>query len=307
MEQLLRKGEGNKLDAHDLVVFARVADLGSFSLAAQWLGMPKSTVSRRLQGLEQHLGERLLVRTTRRQSLTEMGQLLLAHARQVEAELAAVMDLREHRRDAPMGRLRVTMPSDFANLVLADALAAFVERYPGVMLDLDLSPRRVDLIAEGFDVAVRMGTLADDAQLRAKRLMVFENSLYAAPAYLQRYGRPQTPDDLAQHVGVRLLDARGEAQAWSLRNANAHWQGVAAGRISANAPEMLIRFALAGSGIAALPDRFAQSELNAGHLEKVLPDWHLPQVPAWAVFPERQLMPAKTRAFIDMLEQTLGP
>ncbi|OYY66098.1 MAG: LysR family transcriptional regulator, partial [Burkholderiales bacterium 28-67-8] len=144
------------VDPNELLIFARVAELGSFSRAAEQLRLPKSTVSRRLAALESRVGERLLLRTTRRQTLTEFGTLLLEHAQQVAAEVAAVTALSEHRQAAPGGRLRVSMPSDFANLLLADALAAFVGRYPGIALELDLSPRRVDLLGEGFDLAVRM-------------------------------------------------------------------------------------------------------------------------------------------------------
>lgn len=157
------------IDPNDLLIFARVAELGSFSRAADRLGCPKSTVSRRIAGLETQLGERLLQRTTRRQQLTEFGQQLLEHARQVALEVEAVALLREQRQAAPSGRLRVSMPSDFANLFLGDMLAAFVALHPAITLELDLSPRRVDLLAEGIDVAVRIGSLPDDAWLAARR------------------------------------------------------------------------------------------------------------------------------------------
>ena len=144
------------IDPNDLLIFASVAELGSFSRAAQRLALPKSTISRRLAALEQRLGERLLLRTTRRQSLTEFGMQLLEHARQVASEIEAVAALSERRQAAPSGRLRVSMPSDFANLLLADMLAAFVAMHPSIQLELDLSSRRVDLLGEGFDLALRI-------------------------------------------------------------------------------------------------------------------------------------------------------
>ena len=180
--------------SNDLLIFARVAELGSFSRAAQQLGLPKSTVSRRLSGLEQRVGERLLLRTTRRQTLTEFGLQLLEHARQVVAEVEAVSVLSEQRRSAPGGRLRVSLPAEVANLLLAESLAAFVALYPGISLELDLSSRRVDLLGEGFDLAVRMGDLPDDALLAARKLAVFEAGLYAAPDYLASHGEPQTAE-----------------------------------------------------------------------------------------------------------------
>jgi DNA-binding transcriptional LysR family regulator len=294
------------IDPNDLLLFARVAELGSFSRAAERLGLPKSTVSRRIAALEALLGERLLQRTTRRQSLTDFGQLLLEHARQVVLEVDAVAALREQRQAAPSGRLRVSMPSDFANLLLADTLAAFCALHPAITLELDLSPRRVDLLAEGFDVALRMGELPDDATLAARRLAVFSNGLYAAPGYLADHGDPSGPEELLQHQAVRLLGRRGEPAPWVLRRGGQVWQGLPPGRISANSPELLIRMARAGAGIAAVPDWFAQPMLQRGELRRVLPDWQLPPHAAWAVFPGRKLMPARTRVFIDMLQAALA-
>ena len=294
------------IDPNDLLVFARVADLGSFSKAAARLGWPKSTGSRRISQLETQLGERLLLRTTRRQTVTEFGQQLLDHARQVVMEVDAVMALREHRQALPSGRLRVSMPSDFANLLLADTLAAFVAMHPGIALELDLSPRRVDLLGEGFDVAVRMGDLPDDNLLAARRLAVFSNGLYAAPAYLAEHGEPTSPDDLTRHAAVRMLAGNGEPMGWTLIQGEDRWQGVPPGRATANSPELLIRLARAGVGIAAVPDYFAQPDVRRGELRRVLPAWCLPSATAWAVFPGRKLMPAKTRVFIDMLQTALG-
>lgn len=296
----------DRIDPNDLLVFARVAELGSFSRAAERLGWPKSTVSRRVAALEARMGERLLLRTTRRQTLTEFGQLLQEHARQVLDEVQAVMDLRERRQSAPSGRLRVSMPSDFANLLLADTLAAFVALHPGIALELDLSARRVDLLGEGFDLAVRMGTLADDSVLSARRLAVFSNGLYAAPQYLAERGEPRSPADLAGHEAVRLLGGNGDAAGWTLTQGEQRWQGVPPGRASANSPELLIRLARAGAGIAAVPDYFALPDVRRGELRRVMPQWCLPSHTAWVVFPGRKLMPAKTRVFIDMLQAALS-
>ena len=216
VEQSVRECGPDAIEPTDLLIFARVAELGSFSQAAVRLGLPKSTVSRRVAALERLMGERLLLRTTRRQTLTEFGLQLLEHARQVVAEVEAVSVLREQRQAAPSGRLRVSMPSDFANLLLADSLAAFMALHPAISLELDLSPRRVDLLGEGFDVAIRMGDLPDDALLVASKLAVFTHSLYASPTYLAAHGDPQTPDDLSGHAAVRLMRGNGEAAGWTL-------------------------------------------------------------------------------------------
>ncbi|MBU6438743.1 MAG: LysR family transcriptional regulator [Betaproteobacteria bacterium] len=295
------------IEPNDLLLFARVAELGSLSRAAARMGWPKSTVSRRLAQLERRLGERLLLRTTRRQTLTEFGQLLLEHARVVASEVEAVALLGEQRRAEPSGRLRVSMPADFANLLLADSLAAFVALHPRLSLELDLSPRRVDLLAEGFDLAVRMGELPDDAYLAARALARFSNGLYASPDYLAEHGEPRHPDELAGHAAVHLLTRQGTGMPWLLQQGGNIWQGLPPGRASANSPELLLRLARAGTGIAGLPDPFAQASVQRGLLRRVLPGWSLPLHTAWAVFPGRNPMPARTRAFVDMLLAALGP
>ncbi len=294
-----------QLDPNDLLIFARVAEAGSFTRGAQRIGLPRSTVSRRIARLEERLGERLLLRTTRRVTITEFGHQLLEHARQVAAEVDAATALGEYRQAQPSGRLRVSIPSDFANLLLGDMLAAFVALHPAISLELDLSPRRVDLLGENFDVAVRMGPLPDDALLAARRVAVIPGSLYAAPSYLAERGDPESPDDLAEHDALRLLQASGEPAGWTLVRGERSWEGVSPGRAAANSPELLMRLACAGAGIAALPDTFAAPAVRRGELRRVLPDWCLPASAAYAVFPGRRLMPAKTRAFIDMLSAAL--
>lgn len=294
------------IDPNDLLIFAHVADLGSFSRAAERLGLPKSSVSRRLAALEQRLGERLLLRTTRRQTLTEFGQLLLEHARQVVAEVDAVAALSVQRQITPSGRLRVSMPGDFAHLLLAGALARFVVDYPGIHLALDLSPRRVDLLGEGFDLAIRVGDLPDDSLLAARLLCTVSNGLYAAPAYLARAGMPETPADLQQHDALGLLGRGGEIIPWHLKREEARVVITPRARLAGNSPELLIRLACAGAGIAAVPDAYALPDLQHGRLVRILPDWQLPGEPVSAVFPGRRLVPPKTRALIDTLIAALS-
>ena len=304
MENIIPSME--QLQPNDLLIFARVAEVGSFSRAADRMGLPKSTVSRRIAQLEEQLGERLMQRTTRRLTLTEFGQQLLEHARQVAAEVDAVTALSEHRQAQPTGRLRVSMPGEFAIFLLQDMLASFVALNPAVSLELDLSARRVDLVAEGFDLALRIGELPSDAMLAARRLTTIVNGLYAAPSYLIKHGEPAVPSDLGQHNAVQLLSSSGEAAPWTLSQGEQRWEGTPPGRFSANSPAMLVRLACAGAGIVAVPDLFAIEHVRSGELQRVLPDWRLPSPTAWAVFPGRRLMPTKTRAFIDLLQQALA-
>lgn len=299
-------GQSNDIDPNDLLIFGLVADLGSFSRAADKARLPKSTVSRRIAALEKQLGERLLLRTTRRQSLTEFGQLLLTHARQVMVEIDAVATLRERRQAEPSGRLRVSMPNEFATLMLAEPLAAFVTLYPQISLELDLSSRRVDLLGEGFDLAVRAGPLPDDGLLAARRLGVMSAGLYASPDYLAEHGEPRTPDDLLSHEAVHLLGAQGQPRPWVLTKASERWQHTPPGRVIGNLPDILYRLARAGAGIAALPDYIASPDVQRGLLRRVLRDWCLPPGIVSAVFPGRTLMPSKTRVFIEMLMTACG-
>jgi DNA-binding transcriptional LysR family regulator len=296
----------SSLQPNDLLIFARVVDCGSFSRAADHLGLPRSTVSRRITQLEEQLGERLMLRTTRKLALTEFGHSLLHHAQQIVDEVDAAAALAEHRRSAPSGRLRVSMPGDFANVLLVDLLAAFSALHPAVTLDIDLSPRRVDLIGEHFDLALRMGDLPDDASMAARRLGEFPAGLYAAPAYLRDHGAPEHPEDLSAHATLCLAKPGGTPHPWQLRCAGAVREITPQARIAANSPELLIRLALAGSGITAVPEQYAALFVQRRELTRVLPHWCLPSTTCWAVFPERRLMPTKTRAFLDMLANAPG-
>lgn len=293
------------LQADDLLLFARVIEAGSFTAAAQRVRLPKSTVSRRVAALEKRLGERLLQRTTRKLVLTDFGQGMLDHARGIAAEVDQALALALHRQALPSGTLRVSMPADFATMVLADMLAAFVRAYPAVALELDLSPRRVDLIGENFDLAVRMGTLPDDSQLAARHLVTLTVGLYAAPAYLKVHGEPQTAAALADLDGLLLLTRSGEPRPWSLRPAAGGadapgWTGLPTRRVLANSPDVLMRLALRGIGVTAVGDFAAAPHVATGALVRVLPGWWLASESAWAVFPGRRLMPTRTRVFIDM-------
>lgn len=290
-----------KLEPNDLLLFARVVDEGSFSRAAERLSLPKSTVSRRVAALEAQLGERLLLRTTRKLTVTDFGLAVLEHAHHVVEDVEATASLAQNRQVEPSGRLRVSMPSDMANLVLAPLLAEFVLEHPAITLEVDLSARFVDLIGENFDVAVRMGELRDDASLAARRVAVLTVSLYAAPAYLARRGTPPEPEALMEHDALRILTRTGDPMRWILNRGDERWEGIPPGRATANSPELLMRMALAGAGITVINDHFALPYLQRGELVQVLPDWRLPPVGAWAVFPGRRLMPARTRVFVDAL------
>ncbi len=294
------------LDANDLILFAQVMETGSFSRAAERTGLPKSTLSRRITTLETRLGERLLTRSTRRLAITEFGERILEHARRLLEETEAASAMALHRQGVPRGVLRVSMPPDFVELELTPFLLQFAASYPEVRLELDLSPRRVDLLAERFDLAVRVASrLPDDTTLVARKLCELENGLYASPAYLARYGVPEKPQDLLEHVGLRLIGGNGDALPWRLSRGAEQWEGMPDGPLAANSPRLQRDLARHGMGIVGIDDRFAQNWVEQGLLKRVLPEWALPTVTIWCVTPGRRLLPARTTAFIDRLRAAL--
>ncbi len=295
------------LYANDLILFAHVIDAGSFTRAAELTGLPKSTLSRRLSDLENELGERLMQRSTRKLVLTDFGENILAHARRLVDETEAATALALHRQVVPHGTLRVSLPPEFRELAVVEVVTEFTRQYPNVRLQLDLSSRRVDLIAERFDVAVRAATqLPDDSTLVARQITTLRNGLYASPRYLKSHGRPTTPADLLDHVGLALVTSGGEQQTWRLSRDGEHWEGLPSNVLSANSLGLQQALAAQGLGIVGLSESYAACTLVAeGVLERVLPDWTLPPTTIWCVTPGRRLLPQRTMAFIELFKSVL--
>lgn len=284
-----------------MVLFACVVEEGSLSAAAERLDIPNSTVSRRISTLENQLGERLLNRTTRKIVITEYGKAVLRHAQQISAEMEAMTALTENRQAKPTGQLRISMPGDFSQKLIGALLADFIDKYPQVTLDIDSSQRRVDIIGEGYDIALLMGQLQNDATLVARQLCTFKVGLYAAPSFIKKHGAVAHPRDLMLRPVLRLRTRAGEIIPWELTHADEHWEGSPPMRAVANSPKVLINLARLGAGIASVTTQFAQPFLATGELVRVLEDWEFPSIPVWVVFPGRRLMPSRTRVFIDSL------
>jgi len=292
--------------ADDYILFAAIVEQQSLVRAAEYLSMPKATVSRRLSNLEAALGQRLLIRTTRRQTLTEFGREFLEHCQRITEEVETAQDFVSSRDAQPRGRLRVSMPGDYARQYFSRAFATFIEAYPEIQLDIDLSARRVDIIGEQFDLAIRMGTLEDDSTLVARKIDEQTFGLYASPIYLALHPAPRHPDELERHAAVRLLTVQGDASAWLLRKGKTEWSGIPPGRLTLNSLDMIQQLLLDGAGIGALPCRFVSEDVRSQRLVRVLPDWSLPSAPAWAVMPMRRYLPAKTRALLEHLARFAG-
>jgi DNA-binding transcriptional LysR family regulator len=295
--------EQKNLSADDFILFATIVEQGSLVRAAEQLTMPKATVSRRLNNFEATLGQKLLLRTTRRLTLTDFGQEFLDHCRRVAEEAASTQDFVRSQDRQPRGRLRVSMPGDYARQHFSRAIATFIVTYPEIQLDIDLTSRRVDLIGERFDLAIRMGALDNDSSLVARKIDEQRFGLYASPIYLALHAAPQHPDELAHHAAVRLLSTQGNALPWTLTSGNTVWEQIPPGRLAVNSPDMIQQLLLDGAGVGALPDRFVTEDVRAHRLLRILPEWTLPSVPAWAVTPTRRYLPTKTRAFLEHLER----
>lgn len=296
-----------KLYANDLILFAHIIDAGSFTRASELTGLPKSTLSRRLSELEDELGERLMQRSTRRLVLTDFGESILEYARRLTDETEAATALAQHRQVTPHGTLRVSLPPEFRELSIVEVVTEFSRQYPNVRLELDLSSRRVDIISERFDVAVRAASqLPDDSSLVARRLESLRNFLYASPEYLKRHGTPTTPADLIEHIGLVLVTSGGEQQQWRLSKGNERWEGVPLNILSANSLGLQQALAVKGLGIVGISERYARALVDQGKLTPVLPEWRLPDITVWCVTPGRRLLPQRTLAFIDLLKDVLA-
>ncbi|GHG84048.1 LysR family transcriptional regulator [Comamonas sp. JC664] len=287
------------MDLNELVIFARVVQAGSFTAAAQGLRMPKSTVSRKVSELETRVGAQLLQRTTRKLRLTDVGRTYYEHCARIVAEAEQAELAVTRMQAAPHGLLRVTTPLTFS--FIGPLLARFLEQYPEVQLELVCSDRTVDLMAEGFDVAVRAGRLADSS-LMARRLGSVERVVIASPDYLKARGTPKTPKDLEKHDC--LLFGNGlENNVWTLFSGNRSVDIKVPARLVVNEPDMVYAVARAGAGIALLPNLHFSSELTSGRLQRILPDWHSSETPVNAVYPSTRHHSPKVMAFVECLRE----
>ncbi len=280
-----------------LEAFLAVADAGSFTGAAKRLGVSKSAVSRRVSELEQRLGARLLERTTRKLSLTEVGRAYQGRLEPAMAALRAAADAVRADQERPHGVLRITAPVDFGNQELAQMLDAFGEQYPEISIDLILTQAMVDLVGDGVDVAVRAGKLADSS-LIARRLGRAARAIYAAPEYLSQRGTPKRISELEQHECV-LFRARGGDSNWALIGPEGEVEVKVTGRVSCNEFGFVRSATLEGMGLALLPTPVVQRDLVAGRLVRVLPDYETESTPMHLVYPSARLIPPKTEAFRD--------
>lgn len=294
--------EAEQPNLAEISAFLAVVQGESFSTAASALGVAKSSISRRVAALEAKLEAQLLHRTTRRLGLTEVGEAYHAEVLGAMGRMRDAADSVRKLKTVPRGRLRITAPSDMGANIAA-LVQHFVVAYPQVHVEVELTQRTVDLVAERVDLALRAGTLADSS-LIAQRAVTAGSFVVSTPAYLARAGTPTTPDELAEHTFV-LFKPKAGRQTLTLKGPGGVREVVVRGSVSGNDFSFVHDVLLEGEGIGTVPPQVAASSLRSGRLVRVLPRWELPNVSLFVVYPSRTHLPAKVRVFRDFAIQWL--
>ncbi len=287
-----------------LPIFVSVVECGSFSAAAAQLKITKSAVSKRINQLEDELGTRLINRTTRTLSLTEAGKRYFDYASQALQLAQQGIDSVTELQGSPQGLLRITAPMTFGILYIAPLISEFIALYPSIEIELNLEDKIVDLVQDGYDLAIRIGELANSA-LIAKRISPCKSVLCAAPAYFAKHGEPQKPSDLVAHNCLRYTYFRGGCE-WTFYDGNQPLRVLPRGNFSVNNSEAIRRALLDGLGIAQMPTFIVAKDIAAGKLQAIMHQYALPLHAIYAVFPDRKHLPLKVRSFIDFITEKLG-
>jgi len=289
----------------NILIFVKVAQFESFSKAAQALGMPVSTVSRRLSLLESQLGVTLVQRTTRKLTLTAQGRDYFNECQEpLNHLLDAERVLTESQRQ-PEGLLRVSVPVLLREEPFSSFVSQFMKRYRGIRIDLNITNVYLDLVAENVDLAIRFGPLKDSTVI-AKRLGESARYLVATPEYLKARGTPSEPEELSRHDCILLNGKHNEAE-WQLVRGRKRVRMHVSGSISSRDIHSVSSFVYKGHGIGLLPAINCERQLKAGQLVRVLPEWSFPAVPAYGVYPTRKFLPTKLSVFLEALQAWKSP
>ena len=296
-------------DLNDLYYFAKIVEHSSLSAAGAALGVPKSVLSQHLAKLEAELGVRLIQRSTRRLQITEVGQRYYERCRVVVAECENAKKIIEEARGVPRGRVRVSCPINFAQILAASSIVEFMANYPDIEVTLDVSNRDVDVLADGYDFVVRVGTNIKSSNLIVRALAVTRHWFLASPALITRCGAPQGPDDLKPlpSVGGIFPVEHGARHLWRLEGPTCQRLTIAYRPRLISEDLLVLREAvLAGYGIADLPPSIFKNEIADGRLIRLLPKWQLPEVSMYAMYPSRQGLPVAVRMLVDHLMSSLS-
>ncbi|MDY0883462.1 LysR substrate-binding domain-containing protein [Dongia soli] len=288
-----------------LRVFRQAVELGSFAEASRQLRLSPAAISKNINELEARLSVRLINRTTRRMSLTEAGTLYYQRVVRILDDLDDADRSLGPLQHQPGGLLRVSAPMTLTLTRLSAALPAFLSRHPHLSLDLQLEDRRVDIIKEGYDLAIRGSDNLEDSSLIARKLMTLRHVVCAAPAYFERHGRPQSPAEIAKHNCIQFT-LSGHVDEWLFRKADRSVRVPIKGRYRV-ASSLAVRDALrTGFGLTLIPWLYVQEDVAAGRLETVLDDWSTVETSVYAVYPSSRYVVPKLRAFLDFLIAELG-
>jgi DNA-binding transcriptional LysR family regulator len=295
------------MDLNDIVVFTKVVETKSFTGAADALGLPKSTVSRKLAQLEERLGVRLVQRTTRKLALTDIGEAYYERCSRIVADLASAEQLVTDMQATPRGRLRVTATVDFSTQYVGSIVSDFLTAHPDINVELEATDHMVDLIEDGFDVALRfsMGPLPEST-LIARKLCDIQLVLVASPAYLAARGTPASIEDLDEHDHV-LFTPVTRNQTWTIQNGSTSHEFGRPARFASNNYGAVRDVAVAGGGITLMSDFMVTDELASGKLVRVLSEWSSAPIEVHAVYPARQNLPPRLTLFLDHMAKSLNP
>ena len=285
-------------DLEAWAIFAAVVEHRSFSAAADAIGLSKATVSKAITRLEAQLNQSLFHRTSRRLALTEAGKPLADHAARILAEARAAEEAARDAASAPSGRIRLAAPMSFGVSNIAPIIADFLAQHPGIEIELSLSDARVDIVAEGYDIALRIADLPDSS-LRARRLCGISTHVVASPGYLAEHGHPRHPNELSEH---RLLSYSNITGPWRFRHPNGAEVSVRPqGPLTANSGDALVPAVVAGLGIARLPGFIIGPHLTSGAATEILTEWTPPPIGLHLLTPPSPLRPARVEALIAWL------
>jgi DNA-binding transcriptional LysR family regulator len=293
------------MDLNDINVFTKVAETKSFTGAADALGLPKSTVSRKLAQLEERLGVRLVQRTTRKLALTEIGEAYYERCQRIVSDIHSAEQLVTDMQASPRGRLRITASVDFSTRFLGGIIAEFLAANPEINIELEATDRLVDLIEDGFDLAVRIGPMPEST-LIARRLASLSLVLCASPAYIASRGMPSSIDELDEHDHV-LFTPSSRNQTWTLVNGDQTYEFGRPARLASNNFGTVVDVTRRGSGIALISEFIIRGEIKAGTLVEVLPQWRTRPSDVHAVYPARQNLPPRLALFLEHLTKSLNP
>ncbi len=291
------------MDLNAARIFVKVVQSGGFSAAARLLKMPVSTVSTKVSQLERHLGSSLLVRTTRKLQLTDIGSRFYQHALNACNELQAAEASTHEEQEEVSGLIRLTGPIEMGATSLTDVIASFLKKYPKTQFELLLTDRIVDLVGEGLDLALRVGEMTDSS-LMAKKIGFTGLQIYASPSYLKKFDEPKKPKDLEEH---HCLNFEGfEDGIWHLKAMGKSAVKVRVkGAVSSNNLNSLHRLAVSGVGIILLPSFLCVEDVSQGRLKQILKDYNADQLPIYLVYPNQKFIPKRVRVFMDFVSENL--